>query len=628
MFQAPKLTDAGKALYYENIAGEQIVFTTIKLGSGYISGPIASMTALVNPVVTIDASARNNEDQYAEIAGHFSNAQLAEGFYWREIGVFAANPEDPDNRAADILYCYQNAYDTADFIPVASVETVEKAIIVPVIVGDAENISCVLSASLILATLKDLEDHNESESAHADLLASFRESVESDLAVVRGIAEGAASAASAAQSTANAAMEAAEQAGGGCVLEITFASAFAGQEFTVASNATGESYTGTVPDSLKASVTVKNCNTAYTITASTSGGTQYSTTATTGAYFGQVSVTLSTFSATLKVTTSAGAIVTATSGGNTYTATANSSGVATLTITQAGTYTVSATLNGQAAPSTASVAVTTSGSTYTASVPFVSTTLNNNDWATIKSVSDAGQGSNYWSAGATKTITINGTVAGNTFSNLSVDVFILGFNHNSGKEGNNRIHFQIGKISGSLVGLVASNYGNTGSGFCMNTSNTNSGGWNNSNMRKTVLGNSGTPSSPPSGSLLAALPADLRAVMKSVTKYSDNTGGGSDTASYVTSTTDYLFLLSEFEYHGARSYANRAEKNYQAQYAYYAANNSKVHNKHNATTTAAHAWCRSVHSSDSGVFCLVHANGAAASGGADLSYAVAPGFCV
>lgn len=177
MFQAPKLTDAGKALYYDNIAGEQIIFTTIKLGSGYISGPISSMTALVNPVVTIDASTRNNEDQYAEIAGHFSNAQLAEGFYWREIGVFAANPEDPDNRAADILYCYQNAHDTADFIPVASVETVEKAIIVPVIVGDAENISCVLSVSQILATLKDLEDHNASEDAHATLLAGFRESL-------------------------------------------------------------------------------------------------------------------------------------------------------------------------------------------------------------------------------------------------------------------------------------------------------------------------------------------------------------------------------------------------------------------------------------------------------------------
>lgn len=38
--------------------------------------------------------------------------------------------------------------------------------------------------------------------------------------------------------------------------------------------------------------------------------------------------------------------------------------------------------------------------------------------------------------------------------------------------------------------------------------------------------------------------------MKAVTKYSDNTGGGSDSAGYVTSTVDYLFLLAEFEYHG------------------------------------------------------------------------------
>lgn len=118
----------------------------------------------------------------------------------------------------------------------------------------------------------------------------------------------------------------------------------------------------------------------------------------------------------------------------------------------------------------------------------------------------------------------------------------------------------------------------------MNTSNTNSGGWNNSHMRKTVLGsNSASATSPTANTLLAALPADLRAVMKPATKYSDNTGGGSDAASYVTSTTDLLPLLSEFEYHGARSYANSAEKNYQAQYDYYRAGNSKVHYKHNAT---------------------------------------------
>ena len=257
--------------------------------------------------------------------------------------------------------------------------------------------------------------------------------------------------------------------------------------------------------------------------------------------------------------------------------------------------------------------------------------LNNNSWWTISKVSQMGLAAQYWSVGDTKTITINGKVGNTTFSNLSVDAFILGFNHNSSREGANRIHFKIGKISGVHIALCDSNYGSNGSSasyFQMNASNTNSGGWNGSSMRKTLLGNSGTPTSPPSGSLLAALPADLRAVMKAVTKYSDNTGGGSDTARYVTSTTDYLFLLSEFEYHGASTYANSAEKNYQAQYDYYKAGNSKIHYKHNATGTAAYAWCRSVYSDASNHFCRVYTDGSATYGSASNSRGVAPGFAV
>ena len=261
---------------------------------------------------------------------------------------------------------------------------------------------------------------------------------------------------------------------------------------------------------------------------------------------------------------------------------------------------------------------------------FVSSVLNDNDWATIREVSSAGKGANYWAVGDMKAIVINGKVGNTTFSNLSINVFILGFNHNASREGSNRIHFQIGKINGTLVGLVDGNYGkniSTTGAFTMNTSYTNSGGWNNSHMRKTVLGsNSTSATSPAANTLLAALPADLRAVMKPVTKYSDNTGGGSDTASYVTSTTDYLFLLAEYEYHGARTYANSAEKNYQAQYDYYKAGNSKIHYKHNATGTAAYAWCRSVDSDTSGYFCRVHTDGSAGSNGAHYSRGVAPGF--
>ena len=116
--------------------------------------------------------------------------------------------------------------------------------------------------------------------------------------------------------------------------------------------------------------------------------------------------------------------------------------------------------------------------------------------------------------------------------------------------------------------------------------------------------------------------------MKPATKYSDNTGGGSDTASYVTSTTDLLPLLSEFEYHGARSYANSAEKNYQAQYDYYRAGNSKVHYRHNATGTAASVWCRSVISGSSDAFCRVNTDGSAGNYYAYCSWALAPCFFV
>ena len=274
--------------------------------------------------------------------------------------------------------------------------------------------------------------------------------------------------------------------------------------------------------------------------------------------------------------------------------------------------------------------------TVTVNAEFVSEVLNENSWAVIKAVSDSGQGDNYWDVGDTKNIKINGKVGSTTFNNLSVDVFIIGFNHNSSREGSNRIHFQIGKIGGKLVGLIDSKYspdnswssGSSGN-FVMNTSNTNSGGWNNSYMRKTILGNSNTPSNPLANSFIAALPADLRAVMKSVTKYTDNTAnGGGNQASYITATTDYLWLLAEFEVQGARSYANSYEQNYQAQYQYFKSGNSKVAYKYNATGTAVYWWLRSAHYINYRYFCHVRTDGSAYYHHASYSLALLPGFAV
>lgn len=246
--------------------------------------------------------------------------------------------------------------------------------------------------------------------------------------------------------------------------------------------------------------------------------------------------------------------------------------------------------------------------------------LANNTPEQIQSAARNGMAPSLWAVGDTVPITLNGTVGALTFSNETYYAFIIGFNHNADIEGENSIHFQFGKTSAGVdIAFCDSKYGNTGSdaAFRMNTSNTNSGGWNNSYMRKTIC-----------PAFLSAMPSAWQSVIAACTKYSDNTGGGSDTASYVTTTSDKIWLLSEFEVRGKRSWANSAEQNYQKQYDYYKNGNSKVKYKHNATTTACSWWLRSVYATGTNFFCYVYTGGSAGYTGANFSYGFAPGFKV
>lgn len=339
-------------------------------------------------------------------------------------------------------------------------------------------------------------------------------------------------------------------------------------------------------------------------------------------------VALTFFSATITVNVDSGASVTLKKGGTTI-ATKTSNGTAVFTVTETGAYTVTATKNGQT--TSGSVNVVSGTTSYSLTLSFVSSTLNNNEWSVIKSVSDAGQGANYWSIGDRKAVTLNGTVGKLSFSNVTTYAFIIGFNHNASVEGTNRIHFQLAKTAltgGTDVCLCDSSYSSTVSTtgyFSMNSSRTNSGGWASSQMRTNICG---TSLSSYSGTIIAVIPAALRAVLKSVTKYTDNTGGGSTAASAVTATTDYFFLLSEYEVFGSISYANSNEKNKQAQYAYYSAGNSKVKYKHDGTSTAAFWWLRSPRASDSASFVNVSAGGTVGANTAYFSLGFAPGFCV
>ena len=339
---------------------------------------------------------------------------------------------------------------------------------------------------------------------------------------------------------------------------------------------------------------------------------------------------LTFFNATITVTVESGASVVLKKGGTTI-ATKTSNGTAVFTVTETGAYTVTATKNGQT--TSGSVNVVSGTTSYSLTLSFVSSTLNNNEWSVIKSVSDAGQGANYWSIGDRKAVTLNGTVGKLSLSNVTTYAFIIGFNHNSSVEGSGRIHFQLAKTAlsgGTDVCLCDSSYDSAVSAtgyFSMNSSTTNSGGWKSSQMRTNICG---TSLSSYSGTIIAVIPAALRAVLKSVTKYTDNTGGRSTAASNVTATTDYFFLLSEYEVFGSISKANSNEASKQAQYAYYSAGNSKIKYKHNDTSNAAFWWLRSPHASNSYNFVNVSSNwgGGVSDDNAHFSLGFAPGFCV
>ena len=328
---------------------------------------------------------------------------------------------------------------------------------------------------------------------------------------------------------------------------------------------------------------------------------------------------------TLSVTSSATGVATVSRSGNTVTVSHvhQTNGEATITVScTAGT--------NYSAPASKTVKVT---------AEFILATLNDNSWAAIHSVS--GTGASYWAVGDRKAVAVSGTV-GTQAVNGTYYAYIIGFNHNSSKEGNGITFgtFKTALSGGTDICLVDGKYdGYSTNGtkyFNMNhSSNTNSGGWKGCDLRYDVLGSTNTndgdatattATNPVANTLMAALPSDLRAVMQPVTKYTDNTGNSSNSSGNVTTTTDYLFDLSEFEVFGARSYANQYEQNYQLQYDYYKAGNTKIANNHTAVTTAVWWGLRSPYYNNYDIFVIVWTGGTGSISYARNSGGLRPGF--
>ena len=301
----------------------------------------------------------------------------------------------------------------------------------------------------------------------------------------------------------------------------------------------------------------------------------------------QYKISLSYFSATLKVTSDSGATVTATNGTKTFSGTVPTSGVLSLTITASGTYTVTATKSGETTDPV-SVAITTSGQTYSVECLFFNSVLSKNTWAQIAKASAAGKASQLWSVGDTKDITVGSE---------TLTLVIMGFNHDD-------------LASGGKAGITFGMKNLMATTRRMNASNTNSGGFTGSEMYSWLQ-----------NTLLPTLPSDLQSVLKSVNK---KTSAGSQSSTINTNSMK-LFLFSEIEIFGSTTYSKAGEG---SQYSYFATAANRIKYLSNGSGSANWWWERSPYGSNSNGFCNVDSSGSANDSYAYSTSGVCFGFCV
>lgn len=287
--------------------------------------------------------------------------------------------------------------------------------------------------------------------------------------------------------------------------------------------------------------------------------------------------------------------------------------------------------------------------------PEIGTPLDECTWEQISAISKAGLGEKYFNIGDCKEITLNGKIGDClTLDNKKLSVFILHFNYPiNGKPDNNIILGGFKTSDGKDVALCDSKYGEdlTDGTICFNMNhcgNDNEGGWKGCDLRYDILGATDTAPSqynqrkvtanvgydataetlthPKANTLLAALPADFRNVLRLWSRWVDAKGNCSNVDANIEETIDAVTLLTEFEVHGDRKWANEYEQNHQTQMAYYKNGNDKIKNNHASKSSAVRWGLVSPLYNTYYTFCYVSTDGSADLANAYASNAVAPAF--
>ena len=155
-FTLNSITVQGLNVIAKLVAGSTLEFTRIAIGDGAMPSDKTPLTVtnLTNRLFDVDITkVEHNGNQSATVTGIFSNADRETGFFYRELGLFA---KDPDTQA-EFLYCYGNAGADAEWIsPSGASSVIEKEVKIVTLIGNAEHVTASIKSG-IYATQADME---------------------------------------------------------------------------------------------------------------------------------------------------------------------------------------------------------------------------------------------------------------------------------------------------------------------------------------------------------------------------------------------------------------------------------------------------------------------------------------
>jgi hypothetical protein len=156
-FNRLMLTTPGKTLYAKAQQGKTLHFSHVAIGDGSIgTGSLVNRTALISEKMSlaIDAVQIVNSTESA-IVTSLSNSALAEGFYFREIGIYATDPDT----SAEVLYLYDNAGTDGEFIPASSSGvTVSERLKFLLLLDNVTSVTFTASGNPIYLSTDDIQD--------------------------------------------------------------------------------------------------------------------------------------------------------------------------------------------------------------------------------------------------------------------------------------------------------------------------------------------------------------------------------------------------------------------------------------------------------------------------------------